>query len=190
MASLALVHAGQRGGADGVEQCGESLSTGVGLSTGSWAFASSPDGDVRVVCHSSPMTRETPDTTNPPHSRNLRTVGAAGEDEAAAWFTARGYVLLDRNYFTARGEVDIILHTPPDHPDHPGLVFVEVKWRLDDRYGVGAEAVTPAKLRAMRAAAAQWLDRHPQHRADTPGTVRFDVLDITAGEITHYEGVE
>lgn len=135
------------------------------------------------------MTRETPDNS---HSRNLRSVGAAGEDEAAAWFTGRGYVLLDRNYFTTRGEVDIILRTPPNHPDHPALVFVEVKWRLDDRYGVGAEAVTPAKLRAMRAAAAKWLDRHP-HRTGGTGpvrSVRFDVLDITAGEITHYEGVE
>ncbi|WP_297005678.1 YraN family protein [uncultured Corynebacterium sp.] len=133
------------------------------------------------------MTRDTPKT------RNLRTVGAAGEDEAAAWFTARGYILLERNFFTARGEVDIILRTPPDHPDHPALVFVEVKWRLDDRYGVGAEAVTPAKLRAMRVAAARWLEQNPGHHPGGPdscGTVRFDVLDITAGEITHYEGVE
>jgi putative endonuclease len=39
----------------------------------------------------------------------------------------------------------------------------------------------------MRAAATRWLDRNPQHRT---GTLRFDVLDITAGELTHYEGVE
>jgi putative endonuclease len=190
MASLTLVHRGYRGEQEGDNRPGRSLSTGVELSTGSWAFVFSHGGNVPVLCHSSSMTRDTSDARdpiNPSRSRNLRTVGAAGEDEAAAWFTARGYVLLDRNYFTTRGEVDIILHTPPDHPDHPALVFVEVKWRLDDRYGVGAEAVTPAKLRAMRAAATRWLDRNPQHRT---GTLRFDVLDITAGELTHYEGVE
>lgn len=127
------------------------------------------------------MTLQTPDR------RNLRSVGAVGEDGAAAWFTSRGYDLIQRNFYTARGEIDIVLRTPPDHPDHPALVFVEVKWRLDGRCGCGAEAVTPTKLRAMRAAAVQWLDQHPdQHSV----TVRFDVLDITAEEITHYEGVD
>lgn len=118
-------------------------------------------------------------------ARNLREVGAAGEDVAAAYFLDRGYWLLGRNFFTARGEVDIIL-AGPDSGDGSEIVFVEVKWRLEGRYGTGAEAVTPAKLTAMRHAGAEWLRRHPEHRARH---VRFDVLDITAGEITHYEGV-
>lgn len=127
------------------------------------------------------------ENTSTGSSRNLRSVGASGEDTAAAWFTARGYQVLHRNFYTARGEIDIILTTPVTHPDHPALVFVEVKWRLDDRYGAGAQAVTPAKLAAMRHAALEWLRRHPEQHAET---VRFDVLDITAGEITHYEGVD
>lgn len=120
------------------------------------------------------------------HSRNLRKVGASGEDTAAAWFTGRGYELLCRNYFTSRGEIDIILRTPESDPDHPALVFVEVKWRLDDRYGRGAEAVTPVKLAAMRHAAVWWLAENPRERTEN---LRFDVLDITEKEITHYEGV-
>lgn len=108
-----------------------------------------------------------------------------GEDEAAAYFTQRGYTLLARNFFTARGEVDIVLGgTDGDGEDV--IVFVEVKWRLDGRFGTGAEAVTPAKLKAMRHAGAEWLRRNPTFRAPV---VRFDVLDITAGDITHYEGV-
>ncbi|MEJ6548202.1 YraN family protein [Corynebacterium sp. USCH3] len=119
--------------------------------------------------------------------RNLRDVGSRGEDEAAAYFADRGYEVLDRNFFTARGEVDIVLSGPGDRGRAGELiVFVEVKWRLDGRYGTGAEAVTPAKLAAMRHAGAEWLRRHPGHRAPV---VRFDVLDITAGETTHYEGV-
>ncbi|WP_145940828.1 YraN family protein [Corynebacterium glyciniphilum] len=117
--------------------------------------------------------------------RNLRQVGKAGEDEAAAYFVDRGYRLLDRNFFTARGEVDIVL-AGGDGDNDDTIVFVEVKWRLDGRYGTGAEAVTPAKLAAMRHAGAEWLRRNPGHRAPV---VRFDVLDITAGDITHYEGV-
>ncbi|MDN5683474.1 YraN family protein [Corynebacterium glyciniphilum] len=117
--------------------------------------------------------------------RNLRQVGKAGEDEAAAYLVDRGYRLLDRNFFTARGEVDIVL-AGGDGDNDDTIVFVEVKWRLDGRYGSGAEAVTPAKLAAMRHAGAEWLRRNPNHRAPV---VRFDVLDITAGDITHYEGV-
>ena len=131
------------------------------------------------------MTHETPATRQ--NTPDHRSIGTAGEDTAATWFTDRGYTLLHRNFCTARGEIDIVLHTPVDHPDHPALVFVEVKWRRTGRYGTGAEAVTPVKLAAMRAAAREWLHRHP---GDRPGTVRFDVLDITAGEITHYQGVE
>lgn len=117
--------------------------------------------------------------------RNLRDVGARGEDEAASYFVDRGYTVLARNFFTTRGEVDIVLRgTDADGDDV--LVFVEVKWRLGGRYGTGAEAVTPAKLAAMRHAAGEWLRRNPEHRAPV---VRFDVLDITAGDTTHYEGV-
>ncbi|MEY8565230.1 YraN family protein [Corynebacterium sp.] len=116
----------------------------------------------------------------PQAPRNLRDVGAAGEDTAAGYFLERGYRLLDRNFYTARGEVDIVLS------GDGVIVFVEVKWRTDGRFGSGAEAVTPAKLAAMRHAGAEWLRRNPRHRAPT---VRFDVLDITAGELTHYEGV-
>ncbi|MGP9723280.1 YraN family protein [Corynebacterium sp. AOP40-9SA-29] len=121
--------------------------------------------------------------------RNLREVGAAGEDVAVAYFLERGYRLLGRNFFTARGEVDIVLAGDGLGDGSGGsseVVFVEVKWRLDGRYGTGAEAVTPAKLTAMRHAGAEWLRRHPEHRSQH---VRFDVLDITAGEITHFEGV-
>lgn len=118
--------------------------------------------------------------------RNLRDVGARGEDEAAAYFEDLGYRLLARNFYTARGEVDIVLHAPADQTPST-VVFVEVKWRVDDRHGTGAEAVTVAKLNAMRHAATRWLEKNPEHRAPQ---VRFDVLDITAGEITHYEGVE
>lgn len=123
------------------------------------------------------------------HSRNLREVGAAGEDTAAGYLTDRGYTLLDRNFFTRRGEIDIVARAPGD-PGDPAvgdeIVFVEVKWRAGRRYGTGAEAVTPAKLAAMRYASQEWLRRHPNHRADF---IRYDVLDITAGEITHYEGI-
>ncbi|MGO1948840.1 MAG: YraN family protein [Mycobacteriaceae bacterium] len=121
--------------------------------------------------------------------RNLREVGARGEDRAAEFFLDRGYSLLDRNFYTSRGEVDIVLRAPglPGEGISAGAtVFVEVKWRIDGRYGRGAEAVTPSKLKAMRHAGAAWLREHPDQRA---AEIRFDVLDITDDEITHYEGI-
>jgi putative endonuclease len=130
-----------------------------------------------------------PQHRNHCNHRNHRSIGADGEDTAARYLVDRGYVLLDRNFFTRRGEIDIVVHAPVDPGDPTSgdeIVFVEVKWRYDARYGAGAEAVTPTKLAAMRYASREWLRRHPEHRAEF---IRYDVLDITAGDITHYEGI-
>lgn len=122
-----------------------------------------------------------------PKRQNLRSIGSDGEDIALAWFIAQGYELCERNFFTRRGEIDLILRSPAASAGGQALVFVEVKWRFSDRYGMGAEAVTPEKLVALRHAALIWLSQHPEEYS---GDLRFDVLDITAENITHYEGVD
>ena len=61
---------------------------------------------------------------------NVRTVlGSEGERAAAAFLEARGYRILERNYRTKLGELDLIAE------DGDTLVFVEVKVRRNDRFG-------------------------------------------------------
>src|SRR3989441_5149534 len=78
-------------------------------------------------------------------------LGEEGERAAARFLEARGYRILERNYRTRRGEIDLIAE------DGRILVFVEVKVRLDDRFGGPAAAITPAKQARIARLAQQYL---------------------------------
>src|SRR3989442_5688306 len=78
-------------------------------------------------------------------------LGEEGERAAARFLEARGYRILERNYRTRRGEIDLIAE------DGRILVFVEVKVRLDDRFGGPAAAITRAKQARIARLAQQYL---------------------------------
>jgi putative endonuclease len=64
-------------------------------------------------------------------------LGQEGEDRAARHLAKQGYKILERNYRTPSGEIDLIAL-------HQGtVVFVEVKTRTSDAYGAPELAVTP-----------------------------------------------
>ena len=101
-------------------------------------------------------------------------LGAQGEDQAAAWYEAAGYVVVVRNWRCRDGEIDLICR-------RDGIVaIVEVKTRSSAAYGHPAEAVTLTKQRRLRRLASQWLAS-----AGRDGWIqlRFDVVAITAGRI-------
>ena len=58
-------------------------------------------------------------------------------------------------------------------------MFVEVKARRSDRFGLPAEAVTPAKQRRLRTLAVRFLDATGERAA----SLRFDVVSILAGRL-------
>ncbi len=112
---------------------------------------------------------------------NNRLSGAWGEELALRYLTRRGYELVERNYRTRYGELDLILR----HQDT--LVFVEVKLRRGVGFGDPLEAVTPRKQAAIRALAERYLaEKEPDFDA-----VRFDVIGIIVGKgaprISHVE---
>jgi putative endonuclease len=100
-------------------------------------------------------------------------LGAAGEAQAAAWYAAHGYVIVDRNWRCARGELDLVVRRGRE------LVFVEVKTRRTDRFGTPAEAVTLDKQRRLRVLAARYL----AITGARAGHLRFDVVSILAGRL-------
>lgn len=109
-------------------------------------------------------------------------VGALGEEAAAAELKRQGYRIVERNFRAAGGEVDIIA-------EHRGvLVFVEVKARADDRFGSPFEAVHPGKRKRIAAAASAYIAT--KGAADRPA--RFDVagveLDSTPPKVTILRG--
>ncbi|WP_018179645.1 YraN family protein [Jongsikchunia kroppenstedtii] len=112
-------------------------------------------------------------------------VGKAGEDVAATLLESLGYVLLQRNWRSRYGELDIIA------ADGDELVIVEVKTRTGLMTGNPAEAVTPIKYARMRQLAGQWLLEQERRWP----IIRFDVVAVHLSgqhrepEIRHYRGI-
>ncbi len=97
-----------------------------------------------------------------------RQVGNAGEDLAAAALKKQGYKILERNYRTPLGEIDLIAR-------HQGfLVFLEVKTRRSLHFGEPQEAVSPAKQKRLKRLA----DYYVKQKRLGEVKVRFDVVGI------------
>lgn len=101
--------------------------------------------------------------------KNNRSLGSFYEQQAASFLEERGWHILERNYRCSRGEIDLICR------DREVLVFVEVKYRSDDCFGVPMEAVDSRKQVRIRKTAAAYLGKR-KLPFDTP--CRFDVVGI------------
>lgn len=98
-------------------------------------------------------------------------VGILGEKLARKHLKRQGYRILDKNYRTILGEIDIIAE------DNHTLVFVEVKTRRDHSCGHPLEAVTPAKCRQISKVALFYLAENKMENRDA----RFDVVAVSLG---------
>lgn len=97
--------------------------------------------------------------------------GEAAEASAARFLETQGLVVLERRYSRRCGEVDVICVDPATR----AVVFVEVRYRHDHRFGGPVASVTPAKARRLRHTAASWLQRH----ADPQRPARIDVIGLS-----------
>ena len=95
-------------------------------------------------------------------------IGRRGEDAAVAYLERIGMQVVERNWRTGRGEIDIVAL------DGDQLVLCEVKTRTSARRGTPEEAVSAAKQRRLVRLAETYLT----HTGAAPCTVRFDVISI------------
>lgn len=107
-----------------------------------------------------------------------RNRGAESETRALNHLRRQGLQPLDRNYRSRRGEIDLIMLDRAREGET--LVFVEVRYRERDGYGGALESIDIHKQRRLAAAAAAYLQEHPQ-RAERP--CRFDVVADEGGEL-------
>lgn len=113
---------------------------------------------------------------------NRKTTGSRGEELAAQFLLRKGFRILERNYRTPRGEIDIIAQKAKI------LAFVEVKTDRTGDFGAPEGWVTPRKQRQIARMALRYL-----RQRNFPGIdPRFDVIGVTLRkgkpEIEHIEG--
>ncbi|MBE6042389.1 MAG: YraN family protein [Clostridiales bacterium] len=106
--------------------------------------------------------------------RYKKNVGDNGEDFAARMLEDSGYEIIERNFATKFGEIDIIAYK------EGVLHFVEVKTRTGMEYGFPSDAITEEKKFRMRRAAEIYLTR----RRTFWRRVSIDVYEVMANLIT------
>jgi putative endonuclease len=109
-------------------------------------------------------------------------LGNYGESMAREYLMARGYRILEENFRTKLGEIDLIAR------DGEVVCFVEVKTRRSLAQGHPAEAVHPWKVRKLTQMALSYL-KYRYRSVDV--SARFDVVCIVRdGDNARIEHIE
>lgn len=103
----------------------------------------------------------------PPRQR--RHYGNEQESLAAHYLSQHGLTLLERNYYTRLGEIDLIMQ------DGDTLVFVEVRSRTNADFIDPITSINARKQQRMRRAAQVYLKHH---RLTNKVKARIDVLGL------------
>lgn len=130
--------------------------------------------------------------------KNNLPLGRFGEDLAAKHLKSLGFKIIDRNFRSRVGEIDIIAinYTSPVMAgrsiiaqDKDVLVFFEVKTRSGNKYGKPEEAITPWKLKSIVRTAQFYKMLHPK----LPESLRVDAIVIElspTGEVKRLEHLQ
>lgn len=107
---------------------------------------------------------------------NLQT-GKLGEEIAREFLEKKGYKIIEQNYKTKYGEIDLVMRKGKE------LIAVEVRTKRGDMFGSPEESLTKKKLRKI------WLN------AQARGATRIDAVcvvlkfDNTVERLEHYENI-
>ena len=105
-----------------------------------------------------------------------RAIGALGERIAERHLERAGYQIVERNYRSRYGELDLVA------ADARCIVFCEVKTRVGTGRSGPAQAldaIGPRKRRRVRAMAMQWLRERPPEGRPVRRDLRFDAIGVT-----------
>lgn len=120
----------------------------------------------------------------PARGSDNRALGDRGEAIAAEYLAAQGFRILERNWRTRHGELDIVAR------EHRTVVAVEVKTRSGTGYGTPLEAITARKAARLRRLLLDWRRARSAHGLE----LRIDAVGITllpgaAPRIDHLRGI-
>jgi len=115
--------------------------------------------------------------------KNLK-IGRIGESIAGEYLEKKGYRIIERNYRTKRAEIDLVVQRKGF------LVFIEVKARVGERFGLPEESIKSDKLyRLVKNAQAYMARRNydKEYRIDAICIV-FD-KNHSLKRISHYANI-
>ena len=110
--------------------------------------------------------------------KNNRQIGSKYEQLAADYLKKQGYCIVERNYYTPYGEIDIIAK------QDEVLVFVEIKYRSNRRYGAATDAVDHRKQWRISKSAMYY---YAYHGYEEQRPCRFDVITVQGSAVTHIQ---
>lgn len=100
--------------------------------------------------------------------RETSKLGKTAENFTAGYLSSKGYKIIDRNFRSKFGEIDLI--AIKDNK----LVLIEVKARTSDKFGFPEEAVTPSKIWRITKTAEYYSLLNPK----LPKSLRIEVVSI------------
>lgn len=105
---------------------------------------------------------------------NKRQIGNLYENKARKYLSNNGYVILEQNYRTKIGEIDIIAR------NENYLCFIEVKYRDEKSLATGLYAVDKAKQKTIYNVAKMYM---LENKIDDDTACRFDVISVDGSDI-------
>jgi putative endonuclease len=113
-----------------------------------------------------------------------RIFGNKGEALAAEFLIKKNYKVLDKQYRSPFGEIDLVCQYGEE------VVFVEVKTRRSKKFGHPEESITKNKIRHIDQTAQYYLqEKHLTDREWRVDVISIEIIDGKT-EILHFESID
>ena len=109
---------------------------------------------------------------------NKRNLGNKKEEYVVNYLTQNGYDILEKNFYSRHGEIDIIARKDSY------ICFIEVKYRKNADVGMPEEAVSISKMKKICKTSQYYLYTHREYDSLQ---MRFDVAAVLGEDIIYYE---
>ena len=104
-----------------------------------------------------------------------KTIGTYGENLALNYLVSNEYTILEKNFRNRYGEVDIICNI------NNIIVFIEVKSRYTDSFGIPSESVTRSKQRQIIKLSLYYILINKLNNIN----IRYDVIEVLFNKINN-----
>jgi putative endonuclease len=114
-----------------------------------------------------------------------KSIGADGEEKAAAYLQEKGYKIISRNVTSRVGEIDIVAEKDRK------VIFCEVRTKISDKHGRPSDSLTSFKKQHFGQAIRWYLMKHNLRQYKLSADFISVILhrDRSVKEIVHYENV-